>query len=102
MTAFHKMPYLSIPPVQIKGFEGTMENEHSFGWQIATVITFCIVLKSIATTEEPAATYNNDSQHFTSTGAPGTEVIPTQHDERTADDVVVSQTLTYQDHQRHQ
>lgn len=28
------------------------------------------------------------------TGAPGREVIPTQHEERTADDVVVSQTLT--------
>lgn len=32
-----------------------------------------------------------------STGTPGTEVIPTQHEERTADDVDVSQTLTYID-----
>ena len=29
-----------------------------------------------------------------STGAPVTEVIPTQHEEQTADDVDVSQTLT--------
>lgn len=29
------------------------------------------------------------------TGAPGTEVIPTQHEERTEDDVMVSQILTY-------
>lgn len=29
-----------------------------------------------------------------STGAPGKEVIPTQQEERTADDVFVSQTLT--------
>jgi hypothetical protein len=59
------------------------------------VVTLCIVLKSTAVTAEPDATYTNDSWHFMFIGAPVTEVVPTQHDERADDDVVVSQTLTY-------
>jgi hypothetical protein len=38
-----------------------------------------------------------DSWHFIFTGAPGTDVMPTQHDKRSADDVFVSQTLTYKE-----
>ena len=59
------------------------------------MITLSIVLKSTAVTEEPAATYNSDSWHFMFTGEPGTEVLPTQQEDR-ADDAAVSQTLTYQ------
>jgi len=83
--------------VHIKYFEGTASNEHNFGRCIAAVTTFCIVLKSTAVTEEPAATYNSDSWHFMFTGVPGTEVMPTQQEARTADDVavLVSHTLTY-------
>ena len=37
------------------------------------------------------------------TGAPGMEVLPTQHDEREADDaIVVSQTLTLKMFKNHQ
>lgn len=54
--------------------------------------TFFMVLKSIATTEEPAATKRSDSWHFRPTGAPGIEVIPTQHEEL-EDDVALSQSL---------
>jgi hypothetical protein len=36
-----------------------------------------------------------DSWHFIFTGAPGTAVMPTQHDICPAEDVFVSQTLTY-------
>lgn len=55
--------------------------------------TFFIVLKSTATTKEPAATKRKDSWHFKPTGAPGTEVIPTQQEEL-EDEVAVSQSLT--------
>lgn len=89
-----KQSYLPSPPVPIKDFEGTTPNEYNFDRWTAAVITFCIVLKSTAVTEEPAATYTNDSWHCMFTVAPRTLVIPTQ-DERPDDDVVVSQTLTY-------
>ena len=47
-------------------------------------------------TEEPVATQSRDSWHFIFTGEPGRDAMPTQHDERTEDDAVVSQTLTCQ------
>lgn len=84
--------YLSSSPVQIDDFEGIMSNEDSLDFEIAKVETFCIVLKSIATTWDPEAAYKRDSWHFIFTGAPMTEVIPTQHDERTAEEAVASQT----------
>lgn len=48
--------YLSSPPVQINHLEASSSNECILGGWTAAVETFCIVLMSIAVTEEPAAT----------------------------------------------
>ena len=80
--------------MHIKDLEGRTSNEYS--WLLCiTVETSRIVLKSITTTEDPVATYSNDPSHFIPTGTPYTEVIPTQQEERAAEDVNASHTLTY-------
>ena len=82
-------------PVQINDFEGILPNENKLVSEVAIVATLCIVLKSIMTTQEPAATQSSDSWHIMFTGAPETEVVPIQHDDRREDDAFTSQTLIY-------